>query len=444
MIPFRKSNKSFFSFDNTSIIMNNDTTKLSSFYSMDEIECSITIKKADIFTQEGLKVIHCPSTYETDTNIIFEDSLIGQFMKKYDAERKIIDSQISSFVDGITTKTINRETGRFKLTLGTACPIKVGGEDYCLCAFNEQTRRDYLKDLSIADYISYWENVWVNLPQLKSQNISVAVPGGNKVTVGSARFILSQKIGVIVYTFFKSLAKKKPCDTLTICLYGKGADKFDYYGWEKTILPFLFQMSKLPISWRVELPVVQSTTTVEGGVTKNTVKTEGGNSDKEFAFDSLICDLNQIADNIDKVNGREILQKEGRSRSEYLPIEVDTSIFRQLINHLGDNSLIRSHFSTSSKKGYDPNSLFQLLGILWYDTGIFGELNKQNIVRICLGYTEVDHTGEFCLDVKSPLPEPWSKLGTNIDALSKKFKKQYEAICGKSYFQELLSFISKE
>ena len=420
--------------------MNNDTTKQSALYSLGDVNCRITIKKCDILSQCGWKVIHCPSTYETDSQIIYKDSLIGKFMRKFEAQKDSILSQIDHFIRKNTTKTLNRESGRYKFPLGTVCPIEIDDDNYCLCAFNEQPKRESLKDLSLSDYISYWENFWVNLQHLKAQDISVAVPGGNKVNVGPEQFVISQKIGVIAYTFFKSQPKPKK---LTICLYGDEADEFDYCGWENTILPFLRQMSLLPIRWRIELP------SIPGGSEEKERGPIKGLFPPDFIFDLLITDLHQIADNIDNVNGREILQKEGRSRQENIQIEADTSRFRNLIDHLGEKPQMKSHFSTRSKNSYDPNSLFELLGILREKTDVFGvkgqnQLNNQNIIRVCLGYTDVNHNGDFLLSSDDELPEPWRKLGTRISAISRRITPCFDEICKKPFYQDILSFLAQE
>ena len=419
--------------------MKSDTYDQAAVFSIGQMACRITIKKCDIFTQEGLKAIHCPRTLETDSRIIFRNSLIGQFMSRHEQEKDHIISQINEFADAQTTKTLNPESGRYKFPLGTVCPIEVGNERYCLCAFNEHTKRENVKDLSIADYITFWEELWVNLERLKSFNINVAVPGGNIVKVGPNEFILGQKVGVIVHTFFRSLHKNTPCKRLTICLYGDEAEGFDYHGWEMNILPYLWQMSYLPICWRVNSADVP--------VQRDQVGTEPlspvGNC-SEFAFDSLISDLTQILANIDRVNGKEIMQKEGRGRGGVIPIEVDTSLLGRLIAHLGDDSLVKKHFSMSNGNDYDSNCLFEILGILCEDKKIFGALNKQNVVRVCLGYTDVDQHGNFRLDSDGDLPEPWNKLGTRISALSKKIAPNYKNIRTRKFYQTILAIISTD
>ena len=87
--------------------MKSDTNDQAAVYSIGQMACRITIKKCDIFTQEGLKAIHCPRTLETDSRIIFSKSLIGQFMSKHEKEKDHIISQINDHIPDVSPKLVN-------------------------------------------------------------------------------------------------------------------------------------------------------------------------------------------------------------------------------------------------------------------------------------------------------------------------------------------------
>ena len=77
--------------------MNPDMSEQEAVFTIRQHSCRLIIKKCDIFTQKGLKAIHCPQTLETDLRIIYEESVIGQFMLKYDSIKDSIASQIQAY-----------------------------------------------------------------------------------------------------------------------------------------------------------------------------------------------------------------------------------------------------------------------------------------------------------------------------------------------------------
>ena len=103
--------------------MKSDTNDQAAVFSIGQMACRITIKKCDIFTQEGLKAIHCPRTLETDSRIIFRNSLIGQFMSRHEHEKDLVISQINDFADAQTTKTLNPELTLAQAGLISGCKI---------------------------------------------------------------------------------------------------------------------------------------------------------------------------------------------------------------------------------------------------------------------------------------------------------------------------------
>lgn len=403
--------------------MNPDMSEQEAVFTIRRHSCSLIIKKCDIFTQKGLKAIHCPRTFETDLRIIYEKSVIGQFMRKYDSIKDSIASQIKAYTEN------KQLPNGYEFPPGSVCPIEINNEKFCLCAFNEQTKKNQVKDMSIADYIAYWEQLWPNIKELKAEEVSIAVPGGIIVDVGPSGFNLEQKIGVIVHTFFKCLQdNKKPCLKLTICLWGMEAESFNYTGWGKSILPYLWDMSYLPIRWQVSNEKTKQPGDKGGGI--------GGDKDheSEMKFQNLKTDMIQIAKNIEDVIGDKIEQKSSGGSSQTITIEVDHALLRKIADHMGDDTELRDYLSKGDKEQYDPNHLFEILSILIYEKKMFGPLNKQNIVRVCLGYTKTDHTGSFEQKSDAILTDSWRKLGTRISAISRKFENSYKEIQDHKYY----------
>ena len=364
--------------------MNPDMSEQEAVFTIRQHSCRLIIKKCDIFTQKGLKAIHCPQTLETDLRIIYEESVIGQFMLKYDSIKDSIASQIQAYREN------KQLPNGYKFSPGSVCPIEINNEKFCLCAFNEQTEKNQVKDMSIADYIAYWEQLWPNIKKLKAEEVSIAVPGGRIVDVGPSGFNLEQKIGVIVHTFFKCLQdNKRPCLKLTICLWGMETEDFNYTGWGKSILPYLLYMSYLPIHWQVS----NEKTTLEDP--RDHRDHRDPDEDKEIRFQKLKTDMILIAKNIEDVLNDKIEQKSSGGSSQTITIEVDHALLRKIADHIGDDDKLRYYLSKGDKEQYDPNHLFEILSILIYEKNMFGPLNKQNIVRVCLGYTKTDHTGSF-------------------------------------------------
>lgn len=420
--------------------MNSELSNPIAVFLKAEIAFKMTIKKCDIFTQKGLKVIHCPATYETDLRIIYKDSLIGQFMRKFENERSSIESQIAEFIaqpSQSSNKTWNQESGKYKFTPGIACPIDIDNEKYILSAFNEQTKKEQIKDLSLSDYIIYWENLWEslwnNLPSSRNLEVNVAVPGGNfvSVTAGPDYFNLRQKVGVIVHTFFRARHENKQFKKLNICLNGDEADTFGYLDWQESILPYLWEMSRLPIYMQVKVKTITPPPPPPIGY-----------------FEQLIEDLKRIAGNIDNANNSTIVQKVGRQKPKPEIIKVDTSVLKKIIDHLGDDSDVRRHFDKGKNGSYDPNSLFEILGILVDEklVNLFGKLIKKSIVRVCLDYRTMEND-EFILanDAELPAADHWKKLGPRIDNISRKFEPACKEIMKPKYkliFDYILSLIN--
>lgn len=398
--------------------MNPDMSEQEAVFTIRQHSCRLIIKKCDIFAQKGLKAIHCPRTLETDLRIIYEESVIGQFMLKYDSIKDSIASQIQAYREN------KQLPNGHKFSPGSVCPIEINNEKFCLCAFNEQTKKNQVKDMSIADYIAYWEQLWPNIKKLKAEEVSIAVPGGRIVDVGPSQFNLEQKIGVIVHTFFTCLQdNKRPCLQLTICLWGMETEFFNYTGWGKSILPYLWDMSYLPIRWQVS------------NEPSNPPGPEDPDGDKsEIMFQNLKTDMIQIAKNIEDVCNDKIEQKSSGGSSQTITIEVDHALLRKIADHMGDDTELRDYLSKGDKEQYDPNHLFEILSILIYEKNMFGPLNKQNIVRVCLGYTKTDHTGSFVQKSDAILTDSWRKLGTRISAISRKFENSYKEIQEHKYY----------
>ena len=69
----------------------------------------IILEVCNIFEQEGPKVIHCHHTFDTDTEVMRESSVMGQFIKLCKEKNFDVDSQIDKWIAKHVHKSVEDE-----------------------------------------------------------------------------------------------------------------------------------------------------------------------------------------------------------------------------------------------------------------------------------------------------------------------------------------------
>ena len=368
-------------------------------YNIAGTDCSISIIEGNILDQEGLKIIHCPRNFDTSSDIVPKHSVFGQFVNLCEREGVDINTQIDSWLSLISDRgTVFPNNGHREVLfdIGELCPIIVNGEHFCIAAFS-MTYSVFLADnLELADYMTYWSNLWQNLSTISiaREIISVAVPGDRLVNISTKGFLLPQKIAVIVNSFLQNIKSSGVCKHLNICLYGNDAEYFDYNGWRDSILPFLDQLSHLPISWNVRISNAKPQAL-------NFVESSQPIIDKAAIDKSFFTDLRDMISNLENQLGNSYCQFEGNKKT-FIVIDPNIGMLQKVSDWLENDEQSRAFFVRHRGNRYDKNGMFQLIGVIHDVSNYYGSLNRRSVLKLSLN----------CEDV---IPERWNYLGDNID-----------------------------
>lgn len=214
---------------------------------------NVIVECCNILEQEGLKVIHTTDTFDMDK--IKPKSLVDQFVKMcniegFDLKNHIkMNLPIKDFIE--SDSTLPGEKNRFKL--GSVCPIKYhtneNGKEitdsFCLVAFSHI--KPGTVRLDPEEYRPLLLNMWQNLSDSsvkdETETVNVTVMGNRFVTFPDS-YTITQRIGMMVETFFEASKKGKCCTTLRICVNEKDASKIDFLNLQ-TILNYVYERSAL-------------------------------------------------------------------------------------------------------------------------------------------------------------------------------------------------------
>lgn len=372
----------------------------SAIYTIPGTDTAICIKEGDLFKQEGLKIVHCPWTFDTSEDIVPVHSVFGKFLKLCHDKAIDVDTQIDSFCRNYAERArrdSSREYRKLIFEVGEVFPIFVDDEQYCIAAFSNTDSVFSAKSLKLSEYLSYWENLWHNLTNLTIERkiVSVAVPGDRLVNISAENFPIQQKVAVIVNTFLHHNKSAGICKQLNVCLYGRDAEVFDYKGWETTLLPFLSQMAQLP--FHLALNKVMPKEVFPSFTEEAEVKDDNA-VDIEALF---IDDLKEMVANIEKHLGEEYAQYVGNKKIVVV-VDAQAEELKSFIEHFQRNEAIKHYFIRKHGVKYDKNKMFQLIGALHDSTTLFGSLNRRSVIKLAL-----DEDGNFA--------SRWPYLGDNID-----------------------------
>lgn len=368
-------------------------------YNISGTTCSISISEGDLFKQNGLKIVHCPRSFDTAPEIVPSHSVFGQFLHLCKTSNVDIDSQIDTWISMFPNRgrqTIGKNYRSIIFDVGELCPICVGDEQFCISAFSNTNNIFSADSIELSDYLAYWNNLWSNLSTISvdRERVNVAVPGDRLVNVSTSGFRFPQKVAVIVNSFLQHIKASGVCKHLSICLFGLNAGCFDYEGWEKTLLPFLDAQSHLPIQW-----TVRKTSTKSQSLN---LISNASNESKDIDVGSMFfTDIREMIQNVNNAIGKEYIQYEGNKKT-YIKIDANIAALYSIVDSIENNDTMKSFFIRKRGLTYDKNRMFQLIGAIHDCSICFGSLNRRSLIKISL-------------NSEQEVPERWSHLGDNMD-----------------------------
>lgn len=143
----------------------NSTDNMITFH-IPNTHCQIILEVCNLFDQEGPKVILCHNTFDTDSEVMSEKSVMGQFIAK--CREKAID--LDAIIEGWIKKNIQRSIAVEKLpcrknvfNLGEICPITIEENTYLLTAFEDLQLFLETGAMDIDSYIFFLDRMWLSL-----------------------------------------------------------------------------------------------------------------------------------------------------------------------------------------------------------------------------------------------------------------------------------------
>lgn len=211
------------------LVMNWPNTK--AVYKDSATDLRVIVECSDLFEQEGLRVIHCVDTFDTELNtIISARSVHGAFLQRCQAAGINVDEAIDNSLRFTQPAGTDDELpGRkVRYPLGTVCPVSIGSDDYCMVSFTH-LNKDGNISITRKEYTDFMINMWRNLaaPTLRHDVVNVAVMGNRFVDL-PAEFSTEQKIDLMIQTFFAVAREKACCKTLRICVHENNMTEVDF------------------------------------------------------------------------------------------------------------------------------------------------------------------------------------------------------------------------
>lgn len=201
---------------------------------------TVVIECCDLLKQQGMKIIHTNSAFDTDRNVVFKESLHGQFLAYCHNQGIDIANMVKNSIEQKSLK--KDENGCYPLgTILDFVPdvdkLEAGDQlnDYRFVAF-----ADYINGQNLAvDPKTYrvlladmWQNLSLSLHRRSVVNVAVM---GNKFVSFPSDYTIEHKVDVILQEFFAASKKGKICDTLRICIHPLNADDFGFHYYNKII-----------------------------------------------------------------------------------------------------------------------------------------------------------------------------------------------------------------
>lgn len=271
--------------------------------------------------------------------------------------------------DGLPYRKILFQTGEL-------CPIQVGDNVVCLAAFCNSSDPFSSEQVTVADYMEYWDSLWHNLSRLTIDkgDVYVTVPGGNLIKIAGTDFSIEQSLGIALQTYFRFATVNQPIAHLHFCVSEADVEKLDLPAWVTTLIPYLYGFSRLPIS--VILKKIPSEFPLEG---EYIIPRQS-----ETPFERLISDLRNMFRRAAKYNGTSYDQFEG-SKAVTVTVAINWLVLQSVLDEIRRHPDLVRYFGKAKGNGYDRNAIFQILGALIESSGCFGHLNRRSVVTLCLG-----------------------------------------------------------
>ena len=207
---------------------------------------TVIIECCDLLKQQGLKIIHTNSAFDTDMNVVFKESLHGQFLAY--CHNQGID--VAKMVENSIKQKNLKEDENGCYPLGTildfvpdADKLEAGNQlnDYRFVAF-----ADYIDGQNLAvdpkKYRELLPEMWHNLSlslhrrnEVNGRNVVNVAVMGNKFVCFPSDYTIEHKVDVILQEFFAASKKGNICDTLRICIHPMNADDFGFHYYNKII-----------------------------------------------------------------------------------------------------------------------------------------------------------------------------------------------------------------
>ncbi|WP_211270685.1 macro domain-containing protein [Paenisporosarcina indica] len=190
---------------------------------------TVHIKKGDIFSQEGLKVIPFNEYFDTivDDKIIAETSLNGKYIMNIftdvnELSKRIKEDEVLNMSENILCENVPRKGGATKYKLGSSIVI----DDYVLTAFSKFNDKNEA-ELTMTEYINFLLQFWNEINRVYAQK-SVTVPvfgsGITRFKGGFNNIEIGELLNIMLWTFRISETRFKYPAKLTIVIY---EDLFD-------------------------------------------------------------------------------------------------------------------------------------------------------------------------------------------------------------------------
>lgn len=189
---------------------------------------TVEIKEGDIFKEKDLKVINFNEYFDTkvDNKIIAENTLNGQFIKKYVENVEELDNLIDQKLEQIDYNTNRKDGKKKRYALGEIVEYK----DFLITAlskFDDQNRAN----LTLKEYISFLMNFWNSLDVIyANRNVSITIFGSGITRFKEITYISDQELlEIIIWSFKISKVKFKYPTKISIIIPKEKINKINLY-----------------------------------------------------------------------------------------------------------------------------------------------------------------------------------------------------------------------
>lgn len=188
----------------------------------------VEIKEGDIFKEEVLKVINFNEYFDTkvDNKIIAENTLNGQFIKKYVENVEELDNLIDQKLEKLDYNTNRKDGKKKRYALGEIVEYK----DFLITSlskFDDQNRAN----LTLKEYIGFLMNFWNSLDVIyANRNVSITIFGSGITRFKEITYISDQELlEIIIWSFKISKVKFKYPTKISIIIPKEKINKINLY-----------------------------------------------------------------------------------------------------------------------------------------------------------------------------------------------------------------------